>query len=231
MPEGDWLDEDEDAVELGDEVDAEVADWLRLQAPADGDMVTSSGWGVGDFMASLNEDGSPRHFRGEVVPAGTDEKLARQIALVRGLQPQQRIFIRCLLQTASSIREAVSLYNARYSPKINHGQAVNWNRKSNFVLALAAAKEHVLGIAGVDATSVLLKSQRVYEDAMTPVPILHKGRHTGFFEQDRASAMRAIEFQGRANGMTKEADGARVTVQIVNLSRREKPEAQVVSDG
>ncbi len=229
MHEPDWLDDEDE--EQPDEVDSEQEEWLRLQPPPAGDFVTSGGWGADVFLASLAEDGSPRNFRGELAPAGTDPKLANEISALRRLMPSQRIFIRCLLQVAFNIREAVALYNARYSPKISHGQATSWHRRAEFVVALAAAKEHVLGMAAVDPASVLLKSQRVYEDAMTPAPILHKGRHTGFFEQDRASAMRAIEFQGRANGMTKEAETTRVTVQVVNLSRREKVEAKVVSGG
>lgn len=232
-----WLDDEDEDTDPDDPFEGGVDpadDWLSCQPPPGGDLVSPgpSETGVDLFMDALNEESTPRGFRSEIVPVGTSDVLRRQIITMRYLQPKQRVFIRCLLQTAGSVKEALKIFNARFTEPMSFGSAMKWMRKPEFKSAYAAAKEHVLGVAGLDPQGVMLKSQRVYEEAMTPSPILYKGRHTGFFEQDRANAMRAVEFQGRANGMLKDAETSRVTVQIVNLSSRKEAEAEAkVIDG
>lgn len=225
----DWLGNDGDEDFEGHDPDS--SEWLQYQPPAGGDIVSpgkadaSAGEAVDAFIEALNTEGAARHLNTDVVPAGTSPVLTQQIIAMRQLPWKQRVFIRCLLQTAGSIRESLKLYNARFQVKLTYNLAQGWMRKSTFQACYASAREHVLSTAGLDPQGVLLKSQRVFEDAMTPAPILFKGQHTGYFEQDRANAMRAIEFQGRANGMLKEAETSRVTVQIVNLSSRKEAEA------
>lgn len=224
----DWLDEEE----LEDEgVDDEAADWLNLQAPGAGDDLTPKSSGDGDaFSAILYDDCTPR-LQGDVqlpIPAGTNPKYVKVIHAARQLMPRQRKFIRALIQSARNVRVALNLYNARTDAKLSFGQVMSWMRTPAYLEVLKAAQEHFLDLAGIDPKDQLFKAVKVFDEAMTPVPILHKGKHTGFFEQDRASALRALEHVGRLTGATKEADTTRVTVQIVNLSSRE--EEKVVAE-
>lgn len=228
----DWLDEEE----LVEEVDEEAAEWLSLQPPGSGDDVSPKAVDTTDaFSAILYDDCTPA-IRGDVqlpIPAGTNQKYVNVIHAARRLMPRQRKFIRAMVQSARSVRRALDLYNARTDAKLSFGQVMGWMRLPAYVEVLKAAQEYFLDLAGVDPKDQLLKAVKVFDEAMAPVPILHKGKHTGFFEQDRANAMRALEHVGRLTGATREADTARVTVQIVNLSSRaeeKQAEVAVVND-
>lgn len=218
----DWLD-DEEPEDEG--VDDETAEWLSLQAPASGDDLTPKSAGDGDaFSAVLYDDCTPGLKSGiELpIPAGTNPKYVKVIHAARRLMPKQRMFIRALIQTGRNVRTALNLYNARAVTKLSFGQVTSWMRTPEYLEVLRAAQEHFLDLAGIDPKDQLLKAVKVFDEAMTPAPILHKGKHTGYFEQDRANALRALEHVGRLTGATKEADTTRVTVQIVNLSSREE---------
>lgn len=224
----DWLDEEPE-----EGVDDEAADWLNLQAPAAGDDLTPKSSGDGDaFSAVLYDDCTPQ-LRGDVqlpVPAGTDPKYVKVIHAARRLMPRQRKFIRALIQSARNVRVALNLYNARTDAKLSFGQVMSWQRLPEYMEVLKAAQEYFLDLAGIDPKDQLFKAVKVFDEAMTPAPILHKGVHTGYYEQDRANALRALEHVGRLTGATKEADTTRVTVQIVNLSSREEEKPAAVAE-
>lgn len=225
----DWLDDEE----LEEEVDDEAAEWLSLQAPASGDDLTPKSPGDGDaFSAILYDDCTPR-VPGNVelpIPAGTNAKYIRVIHAARRLMPKQRVFIRALVQSARNVRTALNLYNARNVTPLSFGQVMSWMRTPAYLEVLKAAQEHFLDLAGIDPKDQLFKTVKVFDEAMTPVPILFKGKPTGYYEQDRANAMRALEHVGRLTGATKEADTTRVTVQIVNLSSRAEDKPEVVAE-
>lgn len=229
----DWLDDDTDD-EMDDEVDDAAEEWLSLQAPAEGDDLTPKSTGDGDaFSAILYDDCTPGLKGGHQlpIPAGTDPKLVKYIHAARRLMPKQRMFIRALVQSGRNVRAALSLYNARAVTQLSFGQVMSWMRTPEYMEVLRAAQDHFLNLAGIDPKDQLLKAVKVFDEAMTPAPILHKGKHTGYFEQDRANALRALEHVGRLTGATKEADTTRVTVQIVNLSSREEEKpAEVVAE-
>jgi hypothetical protein len=223
----DWLDDEE-----FEGVDPAKAEWLSLQAPPAGDDLTPKSDGAGDaFSAVLYDDCSPRLPGGVElpVPVGTNAKYLKVIHAARRLMPRQRTFIRALIQSNRNVRLALNLYNARQHTKLSFGQVMSWMRTPEYMEVLNAAQEHFLDLAGIDPKAQLFRAVKVFDEAMTPAPILYKGSHTGFFEQDRANGLRALEHIGRLTGATKEADTTRVTVQIVNLSSRaeDKPLEEV----
>jgi hypothetical protein len=226
----DWLDEEEPEDEG---IDDETADWLSLQPPTSGDDLTPKSPGDGDaFSAILYDDCTPR-VPGNIelpVPAGTNSKYVKVIHAARRLMPKQRVFIRAMIQSARNVRTALNLYNARNAAPLSFGQVMSWMRTPEYLEVLKAAQEHFLDLAGIDPKDQLFKAVKVFDEAMTPAPILHKGKHTGYFEQDRANALRALEHVGRLTGATKEADTTRVTVQIVNLSSRAEDKPGVVTE-
>lgn len=227
----DWLD-DEDPEDEG--VDDAAAEWLSLQAPASGDDLTPKSSGEGDaFSAILYDDCTPA-LRGDVqlpIPTGTNQKLVKHIHAARRLMPRQRTFIRALIQSGRNVKAALSLHNARAVTPLTFGQVMGWMRTPEYLEVLRAAQEHFLDLAGIDPKDQLFKAVKVFDEAMTPAPILFKGKHTGYFEQDRANALRALEHVGRLTGATKEADTTRVTVQIVNLSSREEDKVVAEQNG
>lgn len=226
----DWLD-DEDPEDEG--VDDEAAEWLSLQPPASGDDLTPKSTGDGDaFSAILYDDCTPALRGGHElpIPVGTNQKLIKYIHAARRLMPRQRVFIRALIQSGRNVRVALNLYNARAVTKLSFGQVMSWMRTPEYMDVLRAAQEHFLDLAGIDPKDQLFKAVKVFDEAMMPAPILFKGKHTGFYEQDRANALRALEHVGRLTGATKEADTTRVTVQIVNLSSRAEDKPAEVAE-
>jgi hypothetical protein len=218
----DWLDEE-------NEIDVEAEEWLSLQAPPEGDVLTpkaEKSIGENAFLSWLYEDEKPKTAY-PVVPGGAEPKYVETIKSLQRLLPRQRTFIRALVQCGGSITQAVKLFNARSATQLTHSQVSRWTHNPDYHRALTAAKQYYLDMAGIDPTSVLLKANHLYEEAMKPAPILHQGRATGYFEQDRGNALRAIEFMGKANGMIGgDEKSTRVTVQIVNLSSRQEKQAE-----
>jgi hypothetical protein len=227
----DWLDDEEEEFE-GE--DPESSEWLSLQPPAEGDNLTPNATGEADpFTAVLYDDCTPRVPGGVElpVPVGANPKHLKAIHAARRLMPRQRVFIRALIQSNRNVQLALKLYNGRSVTKLSFGQVMSWMRIPEYLEVLNAAQEHFLDLAGIDPKAQLFRAVKVFDEAMTPAPILYKGAHTGYFEQDRANGMRALEHIGRLTGATKEADTTRVTVQIVNLSSRaeDQPLEQVSS--
>lgn len=226
----DWLDDEPE----DEGVDDEAAEWLSLQAPNSGDDLTPKADGNGDALSAiLYDDCTPALRKGiELpVPPGTNPKYVKVIHAARRLMPRQRTFIRAMIQSGRNTRRALDLYNSRQPTKITFGQVMGWIRLPEYLEVLKAAQEHFLSLSGIDPQDQLFKTVKVFDEAMTPTPILYKGRHTGYFEQDRANALRALEHVGRLTGATKESDTTRVTVQIVNLSSRAEDKVVAEQNG
>lgn len=228
-----WLDldiPDDDSEEDIDEAENQAHEWLALQPPEHGDIASPMpAEPAGNaFLDIIADDVTPAQ-RNPVAPAGVDGKVADMIVRARRLRPAQRQFIRCLVQSAGAVGAALKLFNARSAEPLTVAQVHRWNRNPDYLKALQYAREQYLDTAGIDVPGVLSRAVRVYEDAMTPAPILFKGRHTGFFEVDRANAMRATEFLGKNVGIGNDDKSTRVTVQIVNLSSRKEDAAEPVA--
>jgi hypothetical protein len=163
------------------------------------------------------------------LPENVDPKFVETVRAARRLRPQQRTFIRTLVQCHGNASRAVKQYNLRIQPNITADRARRWTRNPDFVRVLQAAKDEFMGLAGIDPAGVLMKSQALYEQSLEPKPILYQGEHTGFEEYDAGTAARMIEFQGKAVGIGADEHKTKVVVQVIDMSG--EPEKVVSVDG
>ena len=54
---------------------------------------------------------------------------------------------------------------------------------------------------GISKERILTDAEKIKQIALTPQPILHQGKDTGFSEIQLGSALRALELQGKGIGL------------------------------
>lgn len=210
-----------------DDVDEEAEEWLRDQPPPEGDILSAKepagpkmSEGENAFVQALYDDNTPRTSF-PTVPIGTEGRYVQVIRSLQKLRPQQRTFIRALVQEAGDIPSALRVFNARHKTKLSHNQVSRWNYNPDYKLSLQTAKNYFLDLHGIDPSSVLLRSMKVYSEAMDPKPVLHQGRATGYYERELGTAARIVSDQAKWAGLEKEDNNAgRVRVRIIRMSSR-----------
>jgi hypothetical protein len=206
-----------------DDVDDEAEDWLRCQPPEEGDVLSpraAPDEGENAFLQVLYDDSTPKTSY-PTVPIGTSAKYVESIRALKRIRPNQRTFIRALVQEAGNVGRALKLYNARHTVKLNHAQVSRWCHNPDYHKALTDAKNYFLDLHGIDPSSVMLRAAKVYEEAMEPHPVLHQGRPTGYYERELGTAARIVETQGKWAGLDKgETASNRVRVRIIRMSSR-----------
>lgn len=170
----------------------------------------------------LFDDTSPRD-KTAVAPESLGGLYAKTYVALRGLRPQQRTFLRAYVQAGCNRSYATRLLKSRGLEMPNPGTVSRWFQEPSFRVALDGMKKMYMDTMGLDPGGTLMKAGRVYEEAMTPQPILHQGADTGYREVDLTNAMRAVEFLGRVNKLTTgDESSQRVTLQIINIADREQ---------
>lgn len=218
-------DEDDDWLDV-DKTD-EAHDWLQLQPPPEGDFLgpiraDKKAESATTFLDVMRDDATPREVHPDI-PAAVDTKMVSAILAAKRLLPRQRTFIRAMIQEGGNISQALKLFNARSPVKLDPYVPSRWMKNQDFKLVYQTAVREFLDFAGIDPAGVLLRVVKTVDDAMKPVPILHQGKHTGYYEQDRTTVMRGAEFLGKVNKMLAADDSStRVTLNIVNLATREE---------
>lgn len=117
----------------------------------------------------------------------------------RKLTPEQRLYKRFLVET-----ETVGAANRRMKDagfQRDRATLYRWRTTPTFAEALQLEQDYMLKCAGIDKARLLNDAQKIKEIALTPKPILYKGAPTGFSDVELGSAMRAVEFQGKAIGL------------------------------
>ena len=199
-------------------------DWLTLPATNPDEAV---------IEALFDEVSTPD--RKAVAPLDLPPKQGNLVAALRKLSPAQRVYIRAFLEggaTKGGAKRVLRDWNKLHVLP-NDSTVSRWQNNEKYLTAMSLLRNHYAGLAGLDKDSVLIKVGQVIEDAMTPKPILHEGRPTGFFEYEGNTALRGLEFAGKVNRMIGGEDGTtRVTLNIVNIANRETPDVQqtVVSE-
>lgn len=195
-------------------------DWLALEKPPEQHPV----------MAALYDDVTPAMRDPDIEAPKVEPKHVQTLRALRQLKPQTRTFIRAYLACNCNGAAARRMLNQTQGWAPDSSQVSRWMRwDDNFRIALAGLKANLLELAGVDPESLVLRTNAIVEDALTPVPILHHGEDTGFREVDRANALRGIENMAKWAGMGREEKHTtRVVVTVVKLDGPAKAEAEVI---
>ena len=80
----------------------------------------------------------------------------------------------------------------------------------------------------------MLRAEEIADSALEPTPILYQGRATGFYENQKDTALRANEQLAKLGGHLKDAEKTqRVVVRVVNLAgpEDEAPPKQIIEAG
>jgi hypothetical protein len=198
-----------------------LADWLDIPPESEGDIVAAE---------LADEVTSPQRALRKPVPSRlSDEGTALVIAL-RSLTGKQRVFLRALIDSAGVFAVAIRRCKDQLYDVSEH-TARGWMRETKFLRALQLARKNAAANAGLDPDSVMLRVARVVDEAMVPREKHDReGNPVGDPEMDYNAALRGLELAAKVHGMTREADTARVTLEIVNIANREEIDARVVSE-
>ena len=157
-------------------------------------------------------------------PRRATKKGKRPVALVRALRAltqEKRYFLQMLLESMT-YREAEDRFiNAGY-PKRDRATFWRWRQEPVFAEALGHAYEYQLQVSQLSKARLVSDAEKVKQIALEPKPILYKGRKTKHKEVDLGAAMRAVEFQGKAIGITDpDQRGVKVNIDIDFSGRAE----------
>ena len=129
-------------------------------------------------------------------------KPQKLIKAERALTPAQRIYLKCVVWT-NSIHEANQKFRETgYDP--DHSTLWRWRQSAKFKTALEHLYNHVCELHGISRESLIHRLEQIRDQAMTPTPILYRGKLTGFDEWQPTPALKAIETQAKLLGMYQE---------------------------
>lgn len=214
-----WDDEDD---AISEWVDEETLERQRLSAPPEGDLVTANPDEVvgAELLEALGDPTMPRRYPQQPRET-TPQKFHAGIMALRGLHPHQRVAVAALVQTGFRIGEAAKIVAQRTQSRCGRSTVSRWSFDPDFIKAVETVRDHVLGLANINPAGVMLRASELYEKALTPQPILHKGRHTGFTEVNLGVAAKVNGDMAKWVGLDQTDTGTRMTVQVINMSKRE----------
>lgn len=181
-------------------------------------------------LKALYDDVTPADFRKvDIVPEQLPAEQRKTLRALRRIRPVERAWIRAYLACNCNAQAASRSLKARQGWSLSPPRAYRLMRHDDdFRTALQGLQSDLMGLAGIDPVGILLRTNAVVEDAMTPAPILHQGEDTGYREVDRANALRGLEAMAKWQGMGAEKVSARVVVNVVRLDGPAKVEAEVI---
>lgn len=168
------------------------------------------------------------------LPKRLPKREQRPVELIRAerkLPPAMRMYLRFVLESVTLAEAARKMHDAGFH--FERTTLHRWRRRPDFIKAQELGNEYILKVVGINKARTLLDSEKVKQLALTPQPILYKGKRTGEVEVDLGAAMRAIEFQGKAVGIgNEEQRRVQVAIDIDFSGRDEKPtiEGEVLGD-
>ena len=180
----------------------------------------------------LESDGEAEDVPGKGIKVPkTHSKRNRPRELIlaeRKLDPLKRAYARFIVD-AESIDQADKWLCEYAGRNYNRVTLYRWRRDDDFATAVRLMQDRVYEQTGINKARLLNDAEKIKQNALTPRPVLFKGKATGHTEQELGVAMRALEFQGKAVGIN-DNEGARVLVNVdIDFSgRADMPQATVI---
>ena len=129
----------------------------------------------------------------------------------RKLTPIQRFYARMLVETETISAAELRMGHAGY--KVDRSTYYRWRKMPVFIEVLHLSQSYLFDCLGISKERVMNDAEKIKQIALTPQPILHQGRDTGFREIQLGAALRAIELQGKGVGLN-DGDANRIQVNI-----------------
>lgn len=155
----------------------------------------------------------------DLAPPAVTGKSSEQLLLAWvKLKQNQQVFLETLKRCMFNGRAAERLL-ARTDEPVSRSSHQQWLRDNAEYRFVYDVMRSVASKNAISRESVILRAAEVAEEAMEPVPILYHGQPTGFFENQKDTALRANEQLAKLGGHMKGDDKSdRVVVHLVNLA-------------
>lgn len=185
-------------------------DWLDAETPSTSKKIT--------------EKKNPK----KITSNGKDRRPRDLIVAERALRPEQRLYARFLVETRieGEAEQKMQLMGYGFRDDVFYG----WRRQPKFIRALNLLKQYTYESLAITREHVLLETENVRREAMTPKPILFKGEETGHEEIQLGAAMRALELQGKAVGLADPQNQGQVVNINIDFSGRSDDEPAIEGD-
>jgi hypothetical protein len=155
---------------------------------------------------------------------------------VRALPPRQRMFLKCLIANQMIPTRAIKALDKALKEmgagKADRSTAYRWLRDPAFKALVQLYSDLALEVHGLNnPTTTMLRIDEVYEEAMTPQPIVNRktGNVMGY-KKDLSSALKATDQLGRAQKLFRAEDEKSQRVTVVLDFSGEKPAGDAESE-
>ncbi len=161
-----------------------------------------------------------------------DPRFRDLAARTRALPYRQRLYLKCLAATGFSVTKAVRMLSETMGVKLAASYANKLLKYTELAKVVEIYQDLALEAAGLNSPArTLLRIDAVVEDALTPVPMIFKGREvtlkdgSQMTEVDRGSALKGLELIGKAQGAFRKDEETQQRVTVVLDFSGEKPAA------
>ena len=170
-------------------------------------MSTDTDWLDAEETPSRKAVGKPRRA----------SKKRRPVALIRAertMNLEHRCYLNLLAESLTFLEAEKRLVATGYK-KRDRATYWRWRQQPDFAEALGLLQDWQFQCSQVSKARLMSDAEKIKQHALTPQPILYKGKATKHKEIDLGAAMRAIEFQGKGLGITDpDQRGVKVNIDI-----------------
>ena len=111
----------------------------------------------------------------------------------------------------------------------NQSTFCRWRQQPDFAECITQLQEWQFKIHGIDKSRLIMDAEKIKQEALGDRPILYKGEATGYKDKDLGTAIRALDFQGKALGITDvQTAGVKVNIDIDFSGRAEGVDGVVI---
>ncbi len=148
---------------------------------------------------------------GKAIMAKRKQRPKELVRAERKLTPIQRFYARMLVETETIAAAERRMVDAGY--RTDRSTYYRWRKMPRFVEVVHLTQNYLFECLGISKERILNDAEKIKQIALTPQPILHQGKSTGFEEVQLGTALRALELQGKGVGLN-DGDANRVQVNI-----------------
>jgi len=157
-----------------------------------------------DFSGPVKESRVPAvKDPGQAIMRKRRQRPKELVRAERKLTPIQRFYARMLVETETISAAERRMVDAGY--KTDRSTYYRWRKLPVFVECVHLMQDYLFDCLGISKQRVLTDAEKIKQIALTPMPILHQGKDTGFKEVQLGSALRALELQGKGVGLSDSA--------------------------
>lgn len=146
---------------------------------------------------------------GKAIIRKRNKRPAELVLVERKLTPPQRFYARMVVETETYAAAERRMLDAGY--KFNRVTLYRWRQMPHLISAVHLGQNYLFERLGISKERIMSDAEKIKQIALTPQPILYKGKTTGYEEVQLSPALRALELMGKGVGLN---EGERQRVQV-----------------